>query len=66
MDMNDEELRQRIRELEEALGRTTAMCRSATTWAEDDVQGLRYHALEAAKDGMAALSKGRQANETAR
>ena len=38
-----------------ALQEATAMCRAATTWAPDDVQGLRYHALRAAEAGMAAL-----------
>ena len=47
--------RDEIEQVIAALERTTAMCRSAATWTPDDVQGLRYHALEAAKDGMAAL-----------
>jgi hypothetical protein len=45
-----------------ALEETTAMCRAATTWAPEDIQGLRYHALEAAKKGMAALMHARAAS----
>lgn len=39
-----------------ALERTTAMCRAAITWSPDDIQGLRYHAQEATREGMAALA----------
>lgn len=47
--------RDEIEQVIAALELTTAMCRAATTWTPDDIQGLRYHALEAAKAGMEAL-----------
>lgn len=52
----ERESAERERTLREALADTTAMCRSAATWPADDTQGMRFHALEAAKRGAVALS----------
>jgi hypothetical protein len=43
--------------LRAALADVTAMCGSAAVWPDDDVQGLRYHALEAARRGKAELAR---------